>query len=67
MKRYRCPCGYIYDPDIGDPQSRVPAGTPFDRLPPDWICPRCGYEPCWFTALDDRDDLPWNPDDQSKM
>ncbi|GAB6096593.1 rubredoxin [Desulfatiferula olefinivorans] len=58
MKRYRCPCGYIYDPDVGDPQTRIPPGTPFERLPPDWICPRCGYEPRYFTPLGDPDPPP---------
>jgi rubredoxin len=34
-------CGYIYDPENGDPEHGVPAGTPFDKLPDDWICPIC--------------------------
>ncbi|MBP5093133.1 MAG: rubredoxin [Abditibacteriota bacterium] len=34
-------CGYVYDPDKGDPDNGVPAGTPFDKLPEDWKCPRC--------------------------
>jgi rubredoxin len=37
-------CGYVYDPDNGDPQSDVPAGTPFDRLPDEWVCPQCYAE-----------------------
>jgi len=35
-------CGYIYDPETGDPDNGVPAGTPFEKLPPDWVCPVCG-------------------------
>ena len=34
-------CGYIYDPEIGDPYADVPEGTPFDSLDDDWVCPMC--------------------------
>ncbi len=43
MVRYVCTvCGYIYDPAEGDPDNGVPAGTPFESLPADWVCPVCG-------------------------
>lgn len=43
MKKYKCQvCGYIYDPEKGDPESDIPAGTPFEDLPEDWVCPLCG-------------------------
>lgn len=35
-------CGYVYDPRRGDPDGGVPPGVPFERLPADWRCPRCG-------------------------
>ncbi|KUK54199.1 MAG: Rubredoxin [Desulfotomaculum sp. 46_296] len=35
-------CGYIYDPEMGDPDNGVPAGTPFEKLPSGWGCPVCG-------------------------
>ena len=35
-------CGYIYDPEEGDPDNGVEVGTKFDDLPEDWICPVCG-------------------------
>ena len=42
MKKYVCgPCGYVYDPEVGDPNSGIPAGTPFENLPEDWVCPIC--------------------------
>lgn len=45
MEKYDCiPCGYIYDPAIGDPEHGIPAGTPFDKLPDDWRCPDCGAD-----------------------
>jgi flavin reductase (DIM6/NTAB) family NADH-FMN oxidoreductase RutF/rubredoxin len=43
VKRYVCNvCGYVYDPEKGDPESGIPAGTPFEELPDDWVCPVCG-------------------------
>ena len=43
MKKYLClPCGYIYDPDEGDPENGIFPGTPFEDLPDDWTCPACG-------------------------
>ena len=35
-------CGFIYDPDEGDPDGGVPPGTAFDDIPDDWFCPVCG-------------------------
>ncbi len=43
MDKYRCTvCGYIYDPEEGDPQGGIDPGTSFDELPEDWVCPVCG-------------------------
>jgi flavin reductase (DIM6/NTAB) family NADH-FMN oxidoreductase RutF/rubredoxin len=43
MAKYECTaCGYIYDPEKGDPESGVAPGTPFENLPDDWVCPVCG-------------------------
>jgi rubredoxin len=43
MNKYRCTvCGYIYDPEKGDPESDIEPGTSFDDLPEDWVCPLCG-------------------------
>lgn len=43
MQRYVCEvCGYIYDPEEGDPDSDIEAGTSFEALPEDWVCPMCG-------------------------
>ncbi|MBT9159345.1 MAG: rubredoxin [Dehalococcoidia bacterium] len=43
MAKYECTvCGYVYDPEIGDPESDIPPGTPFENLPDDWVCPVCG-------------------------
>jgi flavin reductase (DIM6/NTAB) family NADH-FMN oxidoreductase RutF/rubredoxin len=43
MKKYKClMCGYIYDPDVGDPDNGAKPGTAFEDLPDDWVCPDCG-------------------------
>lgn len=35
-------CGFIYDPDEGDPDGGVLPGTVFEAIPDDWFCPVCG-------------------------
>ena len=43
MQKYICVlCSYVYDPEIGDPDNGVPAGTAFADLPKGWVCPDCG-------------------------
>lgn len=50
MKTYICiTCGYIYDPEMGDPTSGVAVGTAFENLPNDWLCPVCFTEKSDFT------------------
>ncbi|WP_462324567.1 rubredoxin [Desulfoplanes sp.] len=52
MKKFECPCGYIYDPELGDPENGVAAGTAFEDVPGDWVCPKCGAEKEFFEELD---------------
>ena len=42
MDKYVCPCGYEYDPAVGDPDNGVAPGTPWEQVPEDWVCPICG-------------------------
>jgi flavin reductase (DIM6/NTAB) family NADH-FMN oxidoreductase RutF/rubredoxin len=43
MDKYVCDvCGYIYDPEKGDPDHGVEPGTSFEDVPSDWVCPVCG-------------------------
>lgn len=43
MKKYVCDvCGWIYDPAEGVPGDGIDAGTAFEALPEDFICPECG-------------------------
>ncbi len=40
-ERYECPCGYVYDPAEGDPDHGIAPGTPWEKVPDDWVCPVC--------------------------
>lgn len=52
MKKYECEaCGYVYDPEKGDPDNGVEPGTAFEDLPDDWVCPDCGVGKEEFTEL----------------
>lgn len=43
MKKYVCTvCGYVYDEAIGEPDNDIAAGTLFEDLPDDYVCPLCG-------------------------
>ncbi|MBC7332640.1 MAG: rubredoxin [Synergistetes bacterium] len=43
LDKYRCLiCNYVYDPQVGDPDSDIKPGTPFEELPDEWFCPICG-------------------------
>jgi flavin reductase (DIM6/NTAB) family NADH-FMN oxidoreductase RutF/rubredoxin len=49
MGKYTCSvCGYVYDPEQGDPDNGIQPGTPFEELPDDWVCPICGAEKSEF-------------------
>ena len=51
-QKYRCTiCGYIYDPEKGDPDAGVEPGTPFAKLPDAWTCPICGATKDDFEAM----------------
>jgi rubredoxin len=43
MDKYVCSvCGYVYDPEQGDPDNGVDPGTKWEDVPNDWECPVCG-------------------------
>jgi len=51
--KYRCTvCGYIYDPELGDPDGGIKPGTPFEEIPDDWVCPVCGAAKSDFERID---------------
>ena len=49
--KYECPCGYIYDPALGDPDSGIDPGTAWEDVPEDWVAPSaasariCSHQP----------------------
>ena len=42
MEKMVCPCGYVYDAEVGDPDNGVAPGTAWEDVPEDWVCPICG-------------------------
>jgi rubredoxin len=43
MDKYKClVCGYIYNPEVGDPDNGIAPKTSFQDLPDNWVCPECG-------------------------
>jgi len=54
VAKWQCiPCGYIYDPEKGDPDGGIAPGTPFESLPEDWACPRCGASKDQFEKIEE--------------
>ena len=52
MQSYVCElCDYTYDPATGDPERGVAAGTAFENLPEEWVCPVCGADKDDFQAV----------------
>lgn len=49
MMKWRCAvCGYVYDPQVGDPESGVSPPVPFEALSNTWGCPECGADKTLF-------------------
>ncbi len=52
--KYECePCGYIYDPEIGDPEGGIAPETVFEDIPDDWVCPICSVDKSMFVKVED--------------
>ena len=53
MAKYECTvCGYVYDPELGDPDGDIKPGTPFEELPDTWTCPVCGAAKSEFERIE---------------
>jgi len=53
MAKYKCTiCGYIYDPEEGDSDGGIEPGTPFEKIPDDWVCPVCGASKDNFSKVE---------------
>jgi rubredoxin len=43
MRKWQCVvCGFIYDEALGCPEEGIAAGTAWEDIPADWLCPDCG-------------------------
>ncbi len=43
MKSYMCViCGFVYNEADGLPDEGIAAGTKWDDVLPNWVCPDCG-------------------------
>jgi len=55
MDKYKCTvCGYVYDPERGDPDSGINPGTSFEDIPDDWVCPICGASKDQFEKINEE-------------
>lgn len=53
MKNYECVlCGWVYDPEVGDPDGGIEPGTAFEDIPEDWVCPLCGATKADFQEVE---------------
>ena len=53
MKKYVCDvCGYVYDPEAGDPENGIEPGTAFEDIPDDWVCPLCCFCKVMFSEVE---------------
>ena len=54
MAKYECTvCGYIYDPELGNPDGGIKPGTPFEEISDDWVCPVCGASKDQFEKIEE--------------
>src|SRR4029077_18805717 len=54
LQRWICEsCGFIYEPEEGDPDGGIPPGTAFEDIPDTWFCPVCGARKRDFVPYED--------------
>ena len=54
LSKYVCSvCGYVYDPEKGDPSQGIYSGTAFEELPASWKCPKCKAPKSAFTQKEE--------------
>lgn len=43
MAKFKCrACEYVYDEEKGDPENKIKAGTKWDDVSDEFVCPLCG-------------------------
>ena len=59
MAKYICTvCGFVYDEAKGIPDAGIAAGTRWEDLPEDWVCPLCGATKSEFEKQGESDMTP---------
>lgn len=57
MRKWECiVCGLIYDEAKGWPDDGISAGTPWEDVPEDWLCPDCGVGKEDFELIEEASD-----------
>jgi ferredoxin-NADP reductase/rubredoxin/DMSO/TMAO reductase YedYZ heme-binding membrane subunit len=56
QKWFCVPCGFIYDPTLGDEDSGIKPGTEFTDIPENWSCPLCGVKKSDFIPYEAWED-----------
>lgn len=52
MDSYVCTiCGYVYNEEEGYPDGGIPAGTKWEDVDPDFVCPMCGVGKDMFEKM----------------
>jgi len=55
MKQWECIiCGFIYDEALGLSGEGIVAGTKWNDIPDDWLCPDCGVAKSDFVMVEIR-------------
>jgi rubredoxin len=53
IKKWQCIiCGFVYDESAGWPEDGIPAGTAWEDVPEDWLCPDCGTGKADFEMME---------------
>ncbi len=51
--KYECTvCGYVYDEEVGAPSENIEAGTRWEDIPEDFVCPLCSVDKSQFEQVD---------------
>ena len=54
MKKYECePCGYIYEPAVGNLNIDIAPKITFEDIPEHWVCPIYGFGKDVFVPLEE--------------
>ena len=53
LKTWQCIlCGFVYKEAEGMPQDGIPAGTRWEDVPLDWVCPDCSTSKLDFEMIE---------------